>query len=184
MIGKYSQFNINKMFGITNFMNIFREKDDKIAISQLTGTSAFKEKPPAWHFMFLFFIITFAFLPLTWLIPLPGVCLVNMLLSGTLFIIFLILYFVYIGDNKEKYMYNMFSNISSKFGINLENIYKNAQNMRKSSRVDRMGNDMIDIIKGDKKMFRFDEPGFDDYATLVTKDTYDGENVTNENISF
>ena len=184
MIGKYSQFNINKMFAITNFLNIFKKKDDKIAISKLTGTSEFKEKPPAWHFMFLFFIITFAFLPITWLIPLPGVCLINMIVSGTFFIIFLILYFVYIGDDTEKFFYNMSSTISSKFGINLEKIFKNAQNMRKSSRVDRMGNDMIDILKGDKQIFKLDTAGFDDYATLVTKDTYDGENVTNENISF
>ena len=153
-------------------------------LSNIIGTSRFEEKPPAWHYLFIIFIITFAFLPITWLIPLPGICLINIIVSGSLFLVFLILYFKDIGDDTEKYLYNMTSTISSKFGINLEKIFKNAQNMRKSSRVDRMGNDMIDILKGDKQMFRFDEPGFDDYATLVTKDTYDGENVTNENISF
>ena len=153
-------------------------------LSNIIGTSRFEEKPPAWHYLFIIFIITFAFLPITWLIPLPGICLINIIVSGSLFLVFLILYFKDIGDDTEKYLYNMTSTISSKFGINLEKIFKNAQNMRKSSRVDRMGNDMIDILKGDKQMFKLDTVGFDDYATLVTKDTYDGENVTNENISF
>ena len=87
-------------------------------LSNIIGTSRFEEKPPAWDYLFIIFIITFAFLPITWLIPLPGVCLINMIVSGTFFIIFLILYFVYIGDDTEKYFYNMTSTISSKFCIN------------------------------------------------------------------
>ena len=153
-------------------------------LSNIIGTSRFEEKPPAWHYLFIIFIITFAFLPITWLIPLPGICLVNIIVSGSLFLVFLILYFKDIGDDTEKYLYNMTSTISSKFGINLEKIFKNAQNMRKSSRVDRMGNDMIDILKGDKQIFRLDEAGFDDYAKLVTKDIYNDNNVTNKTISF
>ena len=48
-----------------------------MAISNITGASEFDSEPPTYHWFFIAFIITFGFLTTTWLIPLPGLCFLN-----------------------------------------------------------------------------------------------------------
>ena len=145
-----------------------------MAISDITGESNFDFEPPTYHWIFIAFIITYVFIPINWIIPVPGLCFINLLVSGTLLIIFFVLYGLEFSDNMDQYTTNLLFNIADKFGINLQSIYNDAIAMRDSTDLTddsdtglfSSNSAFMKILNGEQKLFDADPVGFDDYATV------------------
>ena len=145
-----------------------------MAISDVSGASDFDTEPPTYHWVFIAFIITFGFFTATWLIPLPGLFFINVLVSGTLLIIFLVLYGLEFNDNMEQYTFNLMYMLADKFGIDLNSIYTNAISLRDvTSLSDDSDTGLFDpnssfmqILSGERSLFNADPIGYDDYATV------------------
>lgn len=143
-----------------------------MAISDITGESEFDEEPPSYHWAFIAFIISFGFLPLTWLIPLPGICLINIIISLSLFSTFFSLYLVQFSENKQQYLVNLGYLIADTFGINVINLYNNAIEMRDGDSLSGSSTSTISqYISGEMNILDADPVGYDDYATVVVKST-------------
>ena len=141
-----------------------------MAISDITGESNFDEEPPSYHWAFIAFLISFGFLPLTWLIPLPGICLINIIISFSLFSTFFSLYIVQFSENKQQYLVNIGYLLADNFGINVINLYNNAIEMKESESLSGSSSSSLwSYITGKKNILIPDTVGYNDYATVVVK---------------
>ena len=153
-----------------------------MAISDITGAGDFDSEPPAYHWAFIAFLVSFGFLPITWLIPLPGVCLINIIISLSLFYTFFSLYAVEFSENKEQYLVNLGYLIADAFNINLITIYNNAIEMKNEDDLSSSSKSTIQqYLDGDRSLLDATENlyGFDDYATVVVKSASNSNSNSN-----
>ena len=138
--------------------------------TKLTGEDKFNDNPPTYHWVFIAFIITAGFIVITWILPVPGICFGNIVVSTTLFVIFMVLYINEYNDNKEQYQYNLMNMFASKFQIDLNDINKKALKIKKNAGfADDTDNELdyyFQLITGKKKIFDADPIGFSDYGKV------------------
>ena len=134
-----------------------------VSLTDLSGASSFNSTPPAYHWVFIIFSITFGLIFISWLLPIPGVCFINILVAGTLFLIFIVLYFIQFNNNKQQYIFNLLHVFSDKFGIDLSKIYEDAVILRDSSSSSSNSNSSFNLN------LNSNSTGFNDYAPVIIK---------------